>query len=266
MSFFGTKSMEASYRVKLDPPKLTFCGFPVHQDAFTFTSKEKLERALSCVEYCQHGEMCSDCCFIYIGRVNHRKNKLGEKFNYRISQKNCNSKGVGPILHRYFFDVVFGKVADLLVRRACADDKLCVNLQHMKIYYRPIDNSLNFWDKLNICCHGRLCKKCCWSTTIKHEAKELNFHGHYSNRKLRLGIPRILYCITHNKLLAKGMRVSNVCRNKLCANLTHYVVVSKIDYGRTIIALAQAKRRSNELYEKCKPDYIKYREELPHAA
>lgn len=123
-----------------------------------------ISRVLSCIEYCEHGDRCNLCCFIYTGPLKKYKTRglrRVETLAY-LPEKllNIHDREQQKHLLRFAYETVNGFTpTNIQIQRACENFR-CVNLHHaITVENFSIEK---IFKNIQYCEHGIKCHECCW--------------------------------------------------------------------------------------------------------
>ncbi len=198
-----------------------FCGFPISVYAVRKYGLPLIQEKLSHVQYCEHGDRCEHCCFLYRGRLG----KTGRIFFY------TNGPKYSP--RSFCRQVAFGYMMSIQAQPLCPL-RACCNLWHVAFFkHAMIDEDI--FDHIDVCEHGRLCCACCW----KWHGKTARDNDGFINPTMRIGTPtrdiNVLSYLSRHYLGNYSQNKYAVCRKcgtLLCANMWHIEVPSM--YDRTV--------------------------------
>src|SRR5438477_13001249 len=114
----------------MDPRPLTYCGYPISPFALRRYGEPFLHSVLAQVQYCEHGDWCEECCFVYRGKT--------LVFNEHGLSAVKMYKGGGRYtgIRTFFEYMISGWIQKrCTVGSACAN-QLCCQLWHTKLGVR----------------------------------------------------------------------------------------------------------------------------------
>ena len=139
---------------------LQYCGYPVTQYALRKYGESLIADKLNHVQYCEHGDRCESCCFLYTGRISLNKNTYHTNKPARIAAISLTGKHTSKSPRAFFQRLVFGYHPTAKVFPSC-QTPVCCNIWHNRLRWKAFVAE-DIFHHIDVCKHGRLCKRCCW--------------------------------------------------------------------------------------------------------